>query len=90
MDFVMSLLVLLVLAFVCSGIAASKNRSSLAWFFIGVFFPISSLLLILFLGDPEENKRIATQNRILKQMLYKEQMKNKAFQKLKKSTLSLG
>ncbi|MBN2479699.1 MAG: DUF4339 domain-containing protein [Parachlamydiales bacterium] len=33
----------------CSNIAKSKNRSRLTWFFLGVFFGLVALLIIIFL-----------------------------------------
>ncbi len=43
------LLVLFVFGLIAAGIASSRSRSGVGWFFIGFFFPLLSLILLMVL-----------------------------------------
>ncbi len=43
------LIIVLILAFICSRIAASKGRRPALWFIIGFFFPLLGIILALVL-----------------------------------------
>ncbi len=49
--------------FICSVVAGYKNRSAMLWFFVGAFFPLISLLFLLFMpGNPvpdEQREQVA-------------------------------
>ncbi len=38
----------------CSYIASTKNRNELLWFFLGVFFHVIALTIILILSGPDK------------------------------------
>jgi hypothetical protein len=47
----MGLIILLVFGIICALIANSKGRSAVGWFFLGVFFHIFTLIVVLIVSD---------------------------------------
>ena len=71
-----NLVVSIVFGGICSGIAASRGRSGLGWFFVGFFTNCIGLVLVLVLPDlrkQEEQMRMQLmENRRLREQLAKE------------------
>lgn len=72
------ILVYVVFGVIVSLIARSRGRSPVGWFFIGAFAPCIGLILVLVLPDlkvqEERERRLASENRRLKEQLRKDRM----------------
>jgi len=70
---------------ICAVIADSKGRNPIGWFFIGFFFPLIGLILVLVLSNLKEaqDKELAmeTEQRRLREQLRQERLKNEQFRK---------
>lgn len=82
---ILNLLIAVVFGAICAGIASSKGRNAVGWFFIGFFFSCIGLIIILCLSNlKEEQAKWDAQNveqRRLREQLRQEQMKNEAYRK---------
>jgi hypothetical protein len=76
MGFPLQLLIMAVFGGICAALASTRGRSPLAWFFIGGLIGCFGLILVLVLPDlkaeEEKERRLATENRRLKERLRKE------------------
>lgn len=81
-ELALQLVIMLVLGGLTAGIASSKGRSPLGWFFVGFFFGCIGLIIILCLSNQkEENAKWAAQQveqQRLREQLRQEQIKNEA------------
>jgi hypothetical protein len=70
------LIVMLVFGVICAFVASGRGRSSLGWFFVGVFFSCLGLVVLLALPDLKQEearqRRQALENRRLREQLRKE------------------
>jgi hypothetical protein len=82
---ILNLLIAVVFGAICAGIASSKGRNAVGWFFIGFFFSCIGLIIILCLSNlKEEQARWNSQDveqRRLREQLRQEQLKNEAYRK---------
>jgi len=82
---IFNLLIAVVFGAICAGIASSKGRNAVGWFFIGFFFSCIGLIIILCLSNLKEDQaRWDAQNveqRRLREQLRQEQLKNEAYRK---------
>lgn len=66
----------LLFAIICAIVAAGRGRSAVGWFFIGLILSCFGLILVLVLPDlkvqEEREKRVALENRRLREQLNKE------------------
>jgi hypothetical protein len=69
-------LIFIVFGAICAMIAASKGRSPVGWFFIGLLAPVLGLILVLVLANLKENeereRRLRTENRRLRERVKKD------------------
>lgn len=83
-DLFLQLIVMLVFGALLAGLASSKGRNPVGWFFIGAFFFCIGLIILLCLPNlHEEQRRHAlqdAQNRRLQEQLRQERLKSQAFQ----------
>lgn len=81
-EIIVRLLVGLVFGAITAGIAHSKGRNTVGWFFLGFFFACISLIIILCLSNVKEEQARWTANEIeqrrLREQLRQEQLKNEA------------
>lgn len=81
----MGWIILLIFGIICAAIANSKGRSVVAWFFIGFFFGILGLIILLVIGNPKEARQkemeMETEQRRLREQLRQERIKNDQFRK---------
>ena len=67
---------------ICAGIASSKGRNTVGWFFIGFFFSCIGLIIILCLSNLNDEERrtsaMEIEQRRLREQLRQEQRKNEA------------
>lgn len=82
---ILRLLIMVVFGAITAGVASSKGRNTVGWFFIGFFFGCIGLIIILCLSNvKEEQARWDAQNveqRRLREQLRQEQLKNEAYRK---------
>lgn len=80
----MALLILLVFATICAFVANSKGRNIFGWFFLGFFFPLIAIILLICLPNlnAERDYRLGQdrENRMLREKLLQEQLKLQRFQ----------
>lgn len=80
----MALLFLLVLGIICGVVANAKGRNPIGWFFLGLFFPLLAIILLICLPNLNEEKnyrqRQSRENYLLREKLLQEQLKLKSFQ----------
>lgn len=78
-------IIALILGIICAAIANGKGRSVIAWFFIGFFFGILGLIILLVIGNPREARQkemeMETEQRRLREQLRQERIKNDQFRK---------
>lgn len=78
-------IIALILGVICAAIANSKGRSAIGWFFIGFFFGILGLIIVLVVGNLKDarQKEMEMQNeqRRLREQLRQERIKNDQFRK---------
>lgn len=78
MEVLVAVLIYAVFGVIVSLIAKSRGRSPLGWFFIGALAPCIGLILVLVLPDlkvqQERERRLADENRRLKEQLRKDRM----------------
>jgi uncharacterized protein DUF4339 len=78
MFLLVQLLVALAMAVACSLIANSRGRSAVGWFFVGFFAGCIGLILVLVLPDlkveQERQRRLADENRRLRERLRKDRI----------------
>jgi hypothetical protein len=81
----MILVVALIFAVVCALIAHYKGRNPIGWFFIGFFFGVFGLIVILVVSNLKELKdrevHSEMERRRLREQLRQEQLKNEQFRK---------
>lgn len=74
----MQFLILAVFGAICAILAANKGRSAIGWFFIGFFFPLIGLIVILVISNLKEEeakvRRLDQENRRLREQVRKERM----------------
>lgn len=79
------LIIGLIFGGICAAIASGKGRSAVGWFFIGFFFPLIGLIVILCLSNLKEERRYrehtAAERRRLNEQLRQERMKNETFRR---------
>ena len=78
MDLFIQLAVMVVLGSICAVIANQRGRSAVGWFFVGFFAGCIGLILVLVLPDlkaqEERERRLAQENRRLKEQLRKDRV----------------
>ena len=71
-------IIMLVFGSICSLIANSKGRSAVGWFFIGFFFHLFALILVLVLSDLTKEERrygnLERENKRLREQVRKDRM----------------
>ena len=81
----MGWIILLIFGIICAAIANSKGRSVIAWFFIGFFFGIFGLIILLVVGNLKDARQkemeMKTEQRRLREQLRQERIKNDQFRK---------
>ena len=81
----MGWIILLIFGIICAAIANSKGRSVVAWFFIGFFFGIFGLIILLVVGNLKDARQkemeMQTEQRRLREQLRQERIKNDQFRK---------
>ena len=79
----MELLIVLIFGSLCALLAHQKGRSSIGWFFIGVFFNLLGLIILLCLSNLREEqdfrRRQDRENRRLREQVRQERAKGEAF-----------
>ena len=68
MGIFIALIISIVCALICGGIAAEKGRSGLAWAFIGFFFTWVGVLVIAVLGDENSTQVVYKEKEIIREM----------------------
>lgn len=75
----------LIFGVVSALIAASKGRSAVGWFFLGLLIPLPAIVIICCLSNLKEEEarfeNIHSSNRRLKEQLKQERMKNEQFRR---------
>lgn len=83
MDPSVYLIIGLVVGGICAAMAGSKGRSSIGWFFAGVFFGLIAIVIIAVLPNLKEQERqrnhATAERRRLREQLRQEKMKTEAF-----------
>ncbi|MCC5849087.1 MAG: hypothetical protein JJU29_13455 [Verrucomicrobia bacterium] len=78
------LFIMFVFGTICALIASAKGRSGVGWFFIGFFFPLIGLILILIMSDlkaeQQKQQHMLNEQRRLREQLRQERLRNQAFQ----------
>ena len=81
----MGWIILLIFGIVCALIANSKGRSAIAWFFIGFFFGLIGLIVLLVVGNLKDARQkemeMENEQRRLREQLRQERIKNDQFRK---------
>lgn len=81
----MFLIVLPIVGIICALMARSKGRNPIGWFFIGFFFGLIGLILVLVVSNlkdkEEKDKQMEMQQRRLQEQLRQERLKNEQFRK---------
>lgn len=81
----MGWIILLIFGIICAAIANSKGRSAIAWFFIGFFFHIFGLVILLVVGNLKDARQkemeMENEQRRLREQLRQERIKNDQFRK---------
>jgi hypothetical protein len=82
---VIYVLVHVVFGIICAAVASHKGRSAAGWFFLGIFFEVIALIIILCLSNLKEEaawrQRDVERSHRLREQLRQEQVKNAAFQR---------
>lgn len=80
----MQLFIMFIFGVICAFIASSKGRSGIGWFFLGFFFPLIGLILILVLSDlnaeQQKQQSMLNEQRRLREQLRQERLRNQSFQ----------
>ena len=78
-------IIALIFGIICAAIANSKGRSVIGWFFIGFFFHILGLIIVLVVGNLKDARQkemeMQTEQRRLREQLRQERIKNDQFRK---------
>jgi hypothetical protein len=78
-----SVIILSIMGIICASIASSKGRSGVGWFFIGFFTGLIGLIVVLVVGNLNDEKRRIQQSELerrrLEEQLKQERLKNEAF-----------
>ncbi len=81
----MAWIILLIFGIICAAIANSKGRSVIAWFFIGFFFHILGLIIVLVVANLKDARQkemeMEHEQRRLREQLRQERIKNDQFRK---------
>ena len=81
----MTWIILLIFGIICAAIAGSKGRSVIGWFFIGFFFGLLGLIIVLVLPNLKEAEQkelqMETEQRRLREQLRQERIKHEQFRK---------
>jgi hypothetical protein len=76
-------IIALILGIICAVIANGKGRSAIGWFFIGFFFGLFGLIVLLVVGNLNEAKQkeieMENRQRRLREQLRQERIKNDQF-----------
>ncbi len=81
----MGLVILAIFGIICAVIAHNKGRSAIGWFFIGFFFHILALILVLVVSNLKEAKEkeahVEMEQRRLREQLRQERLKTEQLRK---------
>jgi len=89
----MFLVVVLILGVICAAIAHHKGRSAVGWFFIGFFFGIFGLIMVLVVSDLKQAKdkeaHVEMEQRRLREQLRQERIKTEQLRKFAQARLDI-
>ncbi len=81
----MFLLLALIFAIICALLAYHKGRNPIGWFFVGFFFGLFGLIILLVVANLKEakakEKQMQMEQRRLQEQLRQERLKNEQFRK---------
>ena len=89
----MQFVILAIFGTICAVVAHSKGRNPIGWFFIGFFFTLLGLILILVVSNPKKAKAVEEhmemEQRRLREQLRQEQLKTEQLRKYAQARLDI-
>jgi len=89
----MTLVIFAIIGIICAAIAHYKGRSIIGWFFIGFFFPVVGLIVILVVSNLKEAKakevHMEMEQRRLSEQLRQERIKSEQLRKYTQARLDV-